>query len=741
MATRQLRALILLFGLLIPAVAPAQWAVDGNAVCTATGPQDHIRAAANGLGGAVMVWQDNRGSSTDIYARQIGFLGPAEWTSNGVALCTAAGGQLNPQVVHDGFGYLLYTWEDYRTGTADLYGAITDRLGNVFTSPDGFPICTAAGAQQYAALTTNSFGTGYVAWSDARSGGNRIYAQAFNVFNNSFWGGNGLSVCAFASEQLFPAIAPDGTDGAFVVWQDVRNGNHDIFAQHVNISGSLLWAANGAGVCVQSAGQTNPMVVSDGSGGIIIAWLDYRNGTSVAIYGQHVTAGGTPLWGTNGIPLVISSDSIILPRMISDGAGGAIIAWEDLRNIATTAGDVYAQRVNGSGGVLWGTNGVAVCTAPFDQTAVDIASDGANGVIVSWTDVRSLGPADVYAQRMNSTGSAAWAGNGIPVCTAAGNQLGTSIVASETGASILAWEDRRTGGIADVYAQRIDIGSGLIGHPQPYISSIVDVPNDQGGQVRITMLPGDGQPIGEEFEVHDLDYPGDVVYVGTWDGSPSYVFDVLTWGVGVANHYYVWAGFVSNTAAGTSIDNLAPPAPTLTGQRNGANVNLSWNVTAPDISHYSVERSDLGGPITVNVPAYTDLNVPTMELHYRVRAVDIHGNQGPASNELVIPVATGVAEMSVGPGALTLLPNSPNPFRASTAIRFGMPKAGRVTVELYDAAGRRVVVKDLGEVEAGWRDVVVDGRDDSGRLLASGVYFCRVSAGGETRTKKVVVQR
>jgi hypothetical protein len=731
----------LLFGLLIPAAAGAQWAVNGNPVCTATGAQDNVRIAANGLDGAVMVWQDNRGSSTDIYARQIWLLGPAEWTPNGVALCTAAGNQINPKIVHDGFGYLLYTWEDYRSGTADIYAAITDRLGNIFTQTDGFAISTAAGAQQYSALTTNSLGMAYVAWADSRAGNNDIYAQAFNVSNHAFWTGNGLAISTAAGDQAFPALAPDGTDGLYLVWDDLRNGNHDIYGQHVNISGQLLWSAN-AGICVQSAPQTSPMIVSDGAGGVIIAWQDQRNGVNVgSIYAQHVNAAGSPLWSANGIPIAVSTDIMVLPKMISDGAGGAIVVWEDYRNFATTGPDVYAQRVNGAGSVLWAVNGAAVCTAPYAQSSVDIAPDGANGVVVAWQDAGSLGPADVYAQRMNAAGSPTWTANGIPVSTAAGNQFNVAIAQSDAGGSIVSWEDRRTGGIADVYAQRIDTGLGQYGHPEAYITSIVDVPNDQGGFVRIAFQAGDGDLPGVEYEIHDYQYPGDVVGLVTGDGSASYTADVLTWGVGVPNGYYIFSNGYSNVVQGTSFDNLAPPAPTLSGQRSGLNVNLSWNSTAGDIANYTVERADMGVLTTVATTSYTDTNPPHIELHYRVRATDVHGNAGPLSNEVVLATLTGVEDISSGPKVLTVLPNSPNPFHASTAFRFGMPKEGRVQVEVYDAAGRRVASHDLGQLPAGWRDLTVDGRDDGGHLLASGVYFCRVSAAGETHTSKMVIRR
>jgi hypothetical protein len=429
--------------------------------------------------------------------------------------------------------------------------------------------------------------------------------------------------------------------------------------------------------------------------------------------------------------------------MIPDGAGGAIVAWEDDRNIATTGPDIYAQRVDAGGTVLWAANGVVVCSANFAQYGTDIAPDGAGGAVISWFDYRSLGPTDVYAQHVNAAGTPVWTANGNPVSAATGNQSNARIVQSDAGASIVVWEDRRNFGSTDtdVYAQRI-ANNGYYGYPEPLITSIVDVPADQGGFVRLTFRQGDGQTPGEEFEIYDVEYHGnDVVYVGQFNGSPTYTVDVLTTDVGVLNTYWVSTGtFTSNLLSGMSLDNIAPPAPTLAGARNGANVDLSWNATAPDIDHYIMQRSDLGS-FVVNGLAYVDVGAPMMELNYRMNAVDIHGNVSSNSNGITIDAPTGIGDTPSIPKALTLLPNSPNPFSGSTSLRVGVPKAGDVRFEVYDVAGRRVATRDAGQLAAGWRELVFDGRADSGAMLASGVYFYRVYAGNETHTRKLVISR
>jgi len=78
-------------------------------------------------------------------------------------------------------------------------------------------------------------------------------------------------------------------------------------------------------------------------------------------------------WFQNGTPLCQATGGQEQPVAVSDGTGGAIVAWEDFRS----SGDIYAQRINGSGLTVWTANGVGVCTATNEQFDVEIAPDGA----------------------------------------------------------------------------------------------------------------------------------------------------------------------------------------------------------------------------------------------------------------------------------------------------------------------------------------------------------------------------
>ena len=91
------------------------------------------------------------------------------------------------------------------------------------------------------------------------------------------------------------------------------------------------------------------------------------------------------------------------------------------------------------------------------------------------------------------------------------------------------------------------------------------------------------------------------------------------------------------------------------------------------------------------------------------------------------------------PISFKLNQNYPNPFNPGTVISYQLPQAVPVRLDIYNSLGQRVrTLVDEGQ-EAGVHGLVWDGRDDSGRGLASGVYFYRLEAGSFTESRKMVL--
>lgn len=476
-----------------------QWATDAavnNPVSIATGTQRNVQSVSDGSGGVIVVWEDYRSGAADIYVQRINLYGVAQWTANGVALCTATGQQESPVIVSDGSGGAIVAWQDLRSGNYDIYAQRISTTGVVQWAANGVAISSATLSQQKPMITFAPSGGATIAWEDFRSGvagtDYDIYAQRINSSGVVQWTTNGVAVCSAIGVQGVASIVGIGSGTESILsWQDYRNGaTPDIYAQKINASGAIVWATDGVAICTATNGQFNPAITSDnnsGIGGAVITWEDYRGGNS-DIYVQRVNGSGVAQWTSNGVVISSATGNQTKPKIAVTGSSISTITWEDARSGAT---DVYAQRINSEGTVQWTVNGVAICTSTGAQTnpriVSGLASDFSNGATITWEDQRGT-TYDIYAQQVNSDGVVQWTNNGVPISSASGEQSGVSIVndsfdlaASKHGV-ILVWNDERSSNF-DIYAQRVNIAGVLCGN----------VPNPGAITGNSTVFAGTGQ--------------------------------------------------------------------------------------------------------------------------------------------------------------------------------------------------------------------------------------------------------
>ena len=125
---------------------------------------------------------------------------------------------------------------------------------------------------------------------------------------------------------------------------------------------------------------------------------------------------------------------------------------------------------------------------------------------------------------------------------------------------------------------------------------------------------------------------------------------------------------------------------------------------------------------------YADARVPAGKWRYRLEAVDVGGTS------VVVAETTLDHNPGARPYVFALAQNAPNPSGGSTAFDFSVPEATHAELTVYDLAGRRVTTVFAGEAEAGENRV-----DFDATTLSPGVYLYRLTAGGETAVKKMVV--
>ena len=183
----------------------------------------------------------------------------------------------------------------------------------------------------------------------------------------------------------------------------------------------------------------------------------------------------------------------------------------------------------------------------------------------------------------------------------------------------------------------------------------------------------------------------------------------------------------------------------LSAEATAGRVRLEWYAPGDRISLTSVYRRTADSDWTLQGHpepdesrriVYEDETVsPGVSYGYRLVVRDVTGS------EAAIETWVSVPEARSAPTALRLESARPNPFGRQAELSYGLPRGGRVRLDVYDVRGRRVAsVVDRVDI-AGWRSVVWDGRDRAGREVASGTYFLRLESGGQAQVGKVVLAR
>jgi hypothetical protein len=438
----------------------ADWTENGIPLGTASGAQVSPVITYDGTGGAVIVWTDSRNPvNSDIYAQGVTADGAIRWFPNAMPCCTAANYQSSPLVIPDGAGGTIVAWQDLRTGgTVDLYVQKLSIIGYIEWASNGVAICTGKNGLVLGGMVSDGAGGAIITWHDRRDFTNGVFAQRIDSNGTVMWTANGVTVSSQAEHQQSPALAPDGSGGAIIAWEDRRNGTYDIYAQRIDASGAPQWTAGGIPICDSGQNQTTVRVVEDGSGGAVIAWSDRRNTVDFDIFAQRVDASGDLQWAF-GSPVGAWMYDQTDCRLIHIGSGETIVTWIDGRSGTST--DIYAQKVNAAGTGQWTNAGVPVCAATGDQDNVRIVPNGSGGALVSWDDERNgTTNVDIYAQNVAADGTPSWTADGREMCGALGNQ--TAAVISEDGANgmFLAWADNRSGTIK-AYGHRVDAAGDI----------------------------------------------------------------------------------------------------------------------------------------------------------------------------------------------------------------------------------------------------------------------------------------
>jgi hypothetical protein len=485
-----------------------------------------------------------------------------------------------------------------------------------------------ANPKQSPRIASDGAGGAIITWYELRDGFHfSVWAQRVNAAGITLWTLDGVAVVTGNFHADFPKIVSDGSGGAIIAWQDARNGNVRIYAQRLDANGAAQWAANGIELSpgIAQRGLRGHELIGDGAGGAVVAWVDGRNGTDADIYAQRLNASGQIQWQAAGVAIVTRAGYQYSPAMVSDGANGAIIAWEDQGASPQGSGQqwILAQRITGLGAPLWTTDGISMCTS-CHAFGPSIVTDDAGGAIIVWDD---MGPR-IRAQRVNGEGATLWITNGFEVYVQPGGHYGFApqAVSDGAGGAIIFWKDYRldTGGgtVWDIFAQRLSDQAP----PPPTFTLTVSVAGAGSGTVSST-------PSGISC--------GANCAAGFNEGMVV----TLTTSPGAGSSFAGWSGACSG---------FGPCQVTMSA---AASVTATFNVGTTAI-RVPLDYPGIQAAVSAAVNGHTVLVAPGTyfdNINFSGKAITLESEDGPEVTTIDGDLLASVVKFSSGEGPLSVL--------------------------------------------------------------------------------------
>lgn len=633
----------------------------------------------------------------------------------------------------------------------------------------GAPVCTAWGPQSNVRAVADGAGGAYVGWSDKRGG-----AIAYDVYLARIgpdgapvagWPLDGLPVCTATGAQVLSSMAPDGSGGVYLAWEDQRDDvQYDVFGQHVLADGTLAagWPVDGLGIADWLGEQRDPELLADGTGGVFAVWSDARTDAFSGrdVYAQHLLAGGTPAagWAVGGMRVTNARTWDYASTLALDGAGGIYVTWN--RDLTGGGQDVGAQHLGADGlpAATWPDTGIVLCGQPLDQGGAALASAPGGTAIAVWKDQRhwtSTDPEfDFYALRFgpDTSRAAGWPHDGVPLY-ATRNGVSAPFGASDgAGGLLFMWGELVGPTDEDLFVVHVD-ANGTVVTSVDFPDGVVSLCPDPAYQHPVTLVADGAGGAYAGFQDYRIGLTNPDAYVQHvlagaaiapgWaatgvdaGGGPAPEGATIpvavpggviaAWTRGVGDTADVYASMIGDDGVVPTLVSLVSSA------ASPDRVRVAWQVGGT--GEWRIERRD------GEAAAWREVARERPDGLGRIAVDDANVVAGGRYGYRLSPASGGAAlgetwlDVPLDTGSFAILGIWPNPVRSGAQVKFAVPAVGPVTLAIVDVQGR-MAKEWRSDGEAGERTTTFPGLN----LLRPGLYWLRLEQDGRVTAARVAV--
>lgn len=749
-----------------------------------TAQQHAPRVSMSSDGWFVVAWYDNRFGNDDIFVQRFDTLGTRLGPNTRVNSDGGTARQAYPDVVADALGHFTVVWTDWRNGVypanPDVYARKFDTLLQPLTPDMRVSTDGAGAAQRDPAIAVDRNGNVAIVWSDSSTSSWDVRGQMLDA-TGAIREANFRANSFTDSAQLQPDVALDGRN-RYVTWVDKRNGQFDIYASIVTYNNPTLTASPqqlqfGMDVSDTVYQVKNLIINTSGYNAIhfrakcSVPWLTVNPSSGLTPDTLAVSINQKLPFGTYYGALNFvdddNHDSSLTISIRYDVTAPVLKVTPDSLSFSALAGllDTLSAQVSvantGSGQIAWSattsapwlslslTSGQTPSNVNLVVVSQGLDTGSHSGYIVFAAPGVSGSPDTVHVTLRVETNRSylkvqpdSLQLSSVDTVLAATPQL----VVMNAGAGSIYWKassdqswlklSRSAGAAGDSIQLTFDWNLVNLGRNTATIQ-VVDS-NTFNVSVSVPVI------------LDRLSASSDSVMIGFATAAPDDTVSVpLTAAVKLS--MISLALPISFSDSMLQFDSMVV-APALSSRLSASGTSGAIPGTA-EIACTMINPTDSLGPgVLILGRIYfrtksADGMASLAEDTNSGRVTELGSRSGQRTRptfvpgEITIGVKTGVKDRNSNslPTSLSLSQNYPNPFNGSTVIRFGLPAAGKASLELYNVLGQRVAVLLDAMLPAGWHQVAWPGTVTNGPNVSSGIYFYRLVTEHSSQVRKLVL--
>jgi hypothetical protein len=375
---------------------------DGKKVSSTEHSRTLPVSAAGPSGSAYVVWKELTRTSEQLMAQRVSSSGNLLWQQSGVQL-TSPGDEIGAfSAASDERGNLFIPFIPKDANSDQDYvvkfNGFNSEGRKLFK--EDISVSRSTNRKSMISCVADDSGGVYIFWLEVLNHNAVLTGQRIDKTGKLKWGNFPVVISGYR-DNIFSFSAKKIASQVYLVWQ-TQKSDKDIYHQLISSDGKLLWDKVGVQVMPVKGHQTNPQPLIIKSQ-ILLTWSDEQKNGDRNIAAQKFDIKGEPLW-KKVLSIIDIKGEQFGQKILSDGKDGAIITWID-RRVSGARGNIYAQRIDKDGQLLWDSAGVAVASSKnTEKSYVSVVPDLTGGAVVIFKEKRN-NKNEIYGQKIFNTGT------------------------------------------------------------------------------------------------------------------------------------------------------------------------------------------------------------------------------------------------------------------------------------------------------------------------------------------------